>query len=138
MSFGSSDVNIGYQLSTASLNMTEIGLRHRPTKWSFEMAETVTLIDHEDVRDWAAARMGSPAIVDTSPEGGVQPMLMIVFDQVAYEDRDLPDRPPNAGGYDLVEWSEWLSLFDRAGLALVVGKDVEGRKDSSYTLVPRE
>ena len=30
------------------------------------MADTVTLTDHDAIRDWAAARIGFPAIVDTS------------------------------------------------------------------------
>jgi predicted Zn-dependent protease len=45
------------------------------------MADTVTLTDHEAIRDWAAARAGSPAVVDVSPESGMQPMLRIVFGQ---------------------------------------------------------
>ena len=34
------------------------------------MAETITLTDHEAIRDWAAARAGAPAVVDISPAGG--------------------------------------------------------------------
>ena len=36
------------------------------------MAETVTLTDHEAIRDWAAARIGAPAIVDRSAQPGTQ------------------------------------------------------------------
>ena len=63
------------------------------------MAETVTLTGHEEIRDWAAARMGAPAIVDVSAESGTQPMLRLVFDQQAYQDTDQAERPQNAGGY---------------------------------------
>ena len=101
------------------------------------MAETVTLTDHEAIRDWAAARAGAPAVVDVSPEAGTQPMLRLVFGQQAYQDDDRPDRPMNAGGYELVEWGEWFELFDAARLALVVAKDVPGRREEYHEFVRR-
>lgn len=101
------------------------------------MTDTVTLTDHDAIRDWAAARMGAPAIVDVSAESGTQPMLMIVFDQAAYQDQDRPDRPTNAGGRELVEWDEWFRLFDEQQLALVVAKDSPGVRDSFHELVRR-
>jgi hypothetical protein len=101
------------------------------------MAETRYLTDHDEVRDWAAARMGAPAIVDVSPESGTQPMLRIVFDQIAYQDQDRADRPPNAGGVELVEWSDWFEIFDKTGLALAVNPETPGRKDGWYELVSR-
>ncbi|MBX3579206.1 MAG: hypothetical protein KF723_18555 [Rhizobiaceae bacterium] len=101
------------------------------------MAETVTLTEHEAIRDWAAARMGTPAIVDVSPASGTQPMLRIVFDQAAYQDQDRAERPPNAGGIELVEWDDWFKEFDRQELALVVAKDVPGRRESFHEIVRR-
>ncbi len=101
------------------------------------MADTVILTDHESIRDWAAARMGSPAIVDISPESGVQPMLRIVFDQHVYQDQDRPDRPPNAGGYDLVEWDEWFEIFDGKLLALEVSPEIPGDLDSWHSIIER-
>lgn len=98
---------------------------------------TITLTDHEAIRDWAAARLGAPAIVDISPEGGMQPMLRLVFDQAAYQDQDQPERPQNAGGVELVEWSEWLALFEENSLALVVNEDVPGVRENYYRLVRR-
>lgn len=102
------------------------------------MAEKVTLTEREAIRDWAAARMGSPAVIDTSPASGVQPMLRIVFDQQAYQDQDRAERPPNAGGYELVEWDEWFDLFDKAGLAIVVDADSPGHRDSNHEMVKRQ
>lgn len=101
------------------------------------MTDTVTLTDHEAIRDWAASRMGFPAIVDASAEPGVQPILRLVFDQHAYEDTDQPERPPNAGGYDLVEWDDWFELFDKHHLALVVAKEEPGRLDSFHEIIRR-
>lgn len=102
------------------------------------MATTVTMTDHEKIRDWAAARMGSPAIIDVSAEGGTQPMLRIVFDQAAYQDQDQPERAPNAGGVELVEWDEWFAIFDRHGLALVVAEDSPGVRENFHELIRRD
>lgn len=102
------------------------------------MASSRVLTDHDAIRDWAAARMGVPAIVDVSPEPGVQPLLQIVFDQIAYEDQDRPERPPNAGGRELVEWDEWFRLFDEAELALVVPPEQPGVLDSTHHLIRRD
>lgn len=102
------------------------------------MAKTVTLTDHETIRDWAAARMGQPVVVDISPQGGTQPMLRLVFDQAAYQDQDRAERPPNAGGVEFVEWDEWFELFDAAELALVVAEDMPGRRENFHEFVRRE
>ena len=101
------------------------------------MTETVTLTDHDAIRDWAAARMGSPAIVDTSPASGTQAMLMLVFDQAAYQDQDSAERQTNSGGRELVEWDEWFKLFDEGELALVVAADEPGVRDSFHQIVRR-
>lgn len=101
------------------------------------MAETTTLTDHEAIRDWAAARAGFPAIVDTSAQSGIQPVLRIVFDEQAYEDQDQPERPQNAGGYELVEWDEWFKIFDEEELALVVAKDAPGQRESFHEIIRR-
>ncbi|CDX25822.1 conserved hypothetical protein [Mesorhizobium sp. ORS 3324] len=102
------------------------------------MADTITLTDHEAIRSWAAARAGFPAVVDVSPEAGTQPMLRLVFGQNAYEDNDRPERPFNAGGYELVEWDEWFRIFDERKLALVVAADEPGRREEFHQIVRRE
>ncbi|MGI6856642.1 hypothetical protein [Mesorhizobium sp. 1B3] len=102
------------------------------------MASTVTLTDHEEIRDWAAARMGSPGVVDVSAESGTQPMLRIVFDQAAYQDQDRPERAPNTGGIELVEWNEWFEIFDRNQLALVVAVDRPGVRENFHEIIRRD
>lgn len=101
------------------------------------MTETVTLTDHDQIRDWAAARAGFPAIVDISPAGGTQPMLTLVFGQIAYQDQDQAERAQNSGGRELVEWSEWFEVFDKEELALVVAADRPGIRDSWHEIVRR-
>lgn len=102
------------------------------------MAETVTLTEHEAIRDWAAARMGAPVVVDISAEGGTQPMIRLVFDQAAYQDQDRADRPPNAGGFEFVEWDEWFKIFDEQELALVVARDRPGIRENFHEIIRRE
>lgn len=101
------------------------------------MAETITLTDHDTIRDWAAARAGSPAIVDVSPEAGTQPMLRIVFGQQAYQENEDAERLSGIGGMELVEWDEWFKLFDKHRLALVVAKDQPGLREASYEMIRR-
>ncbi|MFU0505213.1 hypothetical protein [Pseudaminobacter sp. NGMCC 1.201702] len=98
---------------------------------------TIMLIDHDEIRNWAAARMGAPAIVDMSTEGGTQPLLRLVFDQAAYQDQDQGERPQNAGGYELVEWDEWFEIFEKKGLALLVENESAGIFDSAHEFVRR-
>ena len=102
------------------------------------MSDTITLTDHDAIRDWAAARMGAPVVVDVSPESGTQAMLRIVFDQAAYQDQDRAERAQNAGGFEFVEWSEWFELFDKASLAMVVAEERPGIRDSWHQFIQRD
>lgn len=102
------------------------------------MSDTVTLTDHDAIRDWAAARMGAPVVIDVSPEAGTQAMLRIVFDQAAYQDQDRAERAQNSGGFEFVEWSEWLELFDKAELAMIVAAERPGIRDSWHQFVRRD
>ncbi len=99
---------------------------------------TITLTDHDAIRDWAAARMGSPAVVDVSAEPGTQPLLRLVFDQAVYQDQDRPERPINAGGVELVEWDEWFAIFDEQKLALVVNEDRPGIREDFHEIIRRD
>ncbi|MGQ2905904.1 MAG: hypothetical protein ACT6RL_19095 [Neoaquamicrobium sediminum] len=102
------------------------------------MARQQLLTDHNAIRAWAAARMGVPAVVDVSSQPGVQPHLLIAFDQVAYEDQDQAERPPNAGGFELVGWDEWFRIFDDAGLALAVLPEQPGVLDNRHQFIKRD
>lgn len=102
------------------------------------MASTRTLTDREEIRDWAAARMGSPAISEASPSvGGDDPILSLVFDQASYQDQDRADAAIALGGREIVEWDEWFKIFNEKELALVVREEEPGRKDSFHEIVAR-
>lgn len=101
------------------------------------MAHTITLTDHEQIRDWAAARAGQPALNDPMP-GTMQsqPVLCFAFGQNAYQDTDEgPDQP---GGVIIIEWDEWFRLFDERELALVVNEDVPGHREEFHEFIRRE
>jgi hypothetical protein len=102
------------------------------------MAETITLTDHEAIRDWAAARAGSPAIQESDPAVHNESVLRLVFGQHAYQDTDMPDRPETTGGLELIEWDEWFRIFEERQLALVVAKEIPGRRDEFHEFVRRD
>jgi hypothetical protein len=101
------------------------------------LTDTITLTDHDEIRAWTAARAGFPAIVDVSPETGIQAVLTLVFGQRSYQDQDQAERPENAGGYELVEWDEWFKLFDDRKLALVVAAEEPGQREEFHELIRR-
>ncbi|HVW57778.1 MAG TPA: hypothetical protein VHC00_19050 [Rhizobiaceae bacterium] len=101
------------------------------------MVETRTLIDHEEIRDWAAARMGVPAFGDPPTSEDVDPELLILFGQVAYEDEDYGADRPISEAPELVDWDDWFKLFDKHSLALVVAKEEPGRIDQFHELIRR-
>lgn len=103
------------------------------------MAETRMLTDHDEIREWTAARMGAPVMHPAVPSvGKEEPVLEIAFGQHAYQEQDEGyDRPPTGGNLQIVEWSEWFEEFDRRGLGLVVAEEELGRVDSFHEIVTR-
>ena len=72
---------------------------------------TQTLVKHDAIRQWAAARSGNPAMEDRV--GGDGPLVLrILFDQEGLNsgESQYGDR---VGGLDLVGWDEWFEEFDR-------------------------
>jgi hypothetical protein len=102
------------------------------------MTETRVLTDHEEIRDWAAARAGIPALQGSDPAVHNQSVLRLVFGQQAYLDTDMPDRPPATGGLELIDWDEWFKLFDERELALVVAEEVPGLRDEFHEIIRRD
>ncbi len=98
--------------------------------------KTVMLVDHEAIRDWVAARAGSPALQEAT-SAGEDPVLRIVFGQSAYEDDDRPERSEATGGLELIDWDQWFALFDKRHLALVVPEDRPGIRDEFHEIVRR-
>lgn len=92
------------------------------------------LIDPEEIRQWAGARAGIPAMEDTSAGVRGSPVLRILFDQQALNtgESQYVDRP---GGLDLVSWDEWIAELRRRNLGLKVMIEVPGMLDDRYEFV---
>lgn len=97
------------------------------------MADILT--DREDIRAWAAARAGQPAIADFTGAGG-EMVLQLVFGQrhLNAGDDQGPDRP---GGLELVTWEQWFEELERHNLALSVATAEDGEADSAFQFVER-
>lgn len=97
------------------------------------MAEILT--ERDEIRAWATARAGQPAIADFSGVGG-EVVLRLVFGQQplnATGDQG-PDRP---GGLELVSWDQWFDELERHNLALSVATAEDGEADSAFQFVER-
>lgn len=94
------------------------------------------LSSHDEIRQWAAARSGMPAMEDRATGPG-HPVLRIVFDQYLLNSGEgqYNDRP---GGLDLVDWDEWFAELDSQNLALRVEDRKPGVLDTYFEFVGRE
>ena len=105
-------------------------------KVMLEAAETGhrLLVTPEEIRQWAEARSGSPAMEDRPPNVPGPPILRIVFDQrlLNTDESQYTDRP---GGLDLVSWDEWVAELESRNLALKVAIEAPGMLDDRYEFV---
>jgi hypothetical protein len=92
------------------------------------------LTKHDEIRQWAIARAGNPAIEDRAGGIGGPPILRIVFDQYALNagENQYGDRP---GGLDLVDWEEWFTELEAQKLALMVEDEKPGVLDTYFEFV---
>ena len=100
------------------------------------MAETRMLTRHDEIRDWAAARAGQPAL--SNPASGMpqaEPVLRFALGQHAYQDTD--EGWDEIGNVEIIEWDEWFRIFEERQLALIVGEDVPGRREEFHEFVRR-
>lgn len=103
------------------------------------MVDTTTLTERDEIRNWAAARGGMPAIQEADPAVHNEAVLRIVFGQEAYEDQDMPPRPDSTrASLSLIDWDEWFQLFEERELALVVAVDPPGRHSQFHEIIRRD
>lgn len=81
------------------------------------MSETTT--DHDTIRNWAEARHGTPAKVDTDEDGGI---LRIAFGQ---DDEALTK----------ISWDAWFEIFEDESLALVYQEKASDGSKSQFNKV---
>jgi len=86
------------------------------------------LTDHEEIRQWAEERGGTPSCVRGTGDKGDIGMLRLDF-------------PGYSGGDSLqpISWDDWFEKFDERGLALLVqDRTSRGQKSNFNKLVSRE
>ena len=99
------------------------------------MSETSRMTDHQDIRDWAAARTGRPAITQVpTGTGETTQALSLVFGQQGIHDTD-ENNTDATELREMVEWDAWFEVFEREELVLLVpNADVI---DDDYQLLKR-
>ncbi|MBS4017591.1 MAG: hypothetical protein KGZ68_05080 [Dechloromonas sp.] len=80
------------------------------------MSEARTTTNHDEIRKWAEARDGHPAMVDTKGKGGI---LRIDFG-------DPED------GLEQIEWDEFFRIFEESKLAFLYQDEVKSGKTSRF------
>ncbi len=87
-----------------------------------------------EIRQWAEARSGLPAIEDRPPGIPGVPVLRILFDQEGLNTGEAQyiDRP---GGLDMVTWDEWVAELRKRKQALKVAAEVPGILDDRFEFV---
>lgn len=86
------------------------------------------LTDHEQIRQWAEERGGTPSCVRGTGGKGDIGMLRLDFPGYSGEDSLEP-----------ISWDEWFEKFDERGLALIVQeKTTRGQKSNFNKLISRE
>jgi hypothetical protein len=96
------------------------------------------LSEGDDIREWAAARGGSPMVADIPDPTGDRMLLQISFGQ-HFLNADMNEGPDRAtGGFRLVSWDEWLAELDRQDLAIKINDEMPGVLDNDFRFVDRD
>jgi len=86
------------------------------------------LTEHEQIRQWAEERGGTPACVRGTGDRGDIGMLRLDFPGYTGEQSLQP-----------ISWDDWFEKFDERGLALIVqDKTARGQKSNFNKLISRE
>lgn len=94
------------------------------------MAEAKITTDHDEIRKWAEARGGRPAVVRATHGKGGTGIIRLEF----------PNAPnANDDNLDEISWEEFFAKFDEANLAMLYQEETaSGRKSNFNKLVGRE
>ena len=80
------------------------------------MSQATTTTNHDEIREWAEARDGRPAVVRTEGAGGI---LRIDFNE---KDEELEE----------IGWDEFFRIFDRNKLAFLHQDEGKGGATSCF------
>src|SRR3954463_15919787 len=94
------------------------------------MAEAKTTTDHDEIRKWAEARGGRPAVVRSTHGKGGNGIIRLEFP-------DAPNAKDDA--LEEISWEEWFEKFDESGLSVLSQEKMGGGdRRISKKLVGRE
>ena len=96
------------------------------------------LIKHEEIRQWAEGRAGSPMMMDVPDVTGTRTLLQMTFGQHALNADHNEGPDPLEEAYQLVGWDEWLAEFDRQNLAIRVRDEIPGVLDNDFEFISRD
>jgi len=92
-------------------------------------SQSNTSIDHDEIRQWAEARGGRPAVVKSTRGKGDQTGILRI---------DFPGYS-GSGSLEEISWEEFFEKFDREKLALVYQETTaRGQKSNFNKIVSRE
>ena len=94
------------------------------------MAETKIITDHDEIRDWAEARGGRPAVVRSTYCKGRGGIIRLEFPRAPGADDEALEQ---------IGRDEFFERFDEAKLALLCQDETAGGEESNFNkLVGRE
>jgi len=99
------------------------------------MAMNRSITNHDEIREWAAARAGKPALIAV-PTGTGEAKDTVSFEFGQHND-GYGRGDQATDNKRLVEWDEWLAAFDADELALVVPEAVDGQVDENHQFLKR-
>jgi hypothetical protein len=84
-------------------------------------------IDHDEIRRWAEARDGAPAVVKRTRKGGDEEGILRL---------DFPGFS-GAGTLESISWEEWFDIFDNHELAFLYQARTSSGKPSRFNKLIR-
>jgi hypothetical protein len=79
--------------------------------------------DHEEIRQWAEARGGHPAMVQASRQKGQNPAGILRIDFPGFSGK---------GSLQEVSWDEWFEVFDERNLEFLYQEKTANGKSSRF------
>ena len=87
------------------------------------MALAKTTRDHDEIRKWAEARSGKPAVVAATETDKATGILRIMFPNAPYH---------NDGALEEISWEEFFEKFDESGLELTYQEKTADGQTSDF------
>ena len=87
------------------------------------MALAKTTQDHDEIRKWAEARGGKPAVVSATESKDETGIIRLMFPKAPHH---------NDGALEEISWDEWFEKFDDSGLELTYQEKTADGKISDF------